>query len=86
MSSKENAIGCSSVVIIFFGFGFILMLLETILGFLFGGKSFISEFLDPDSEGTNLSLLRFTFWSLVVAAVIFLMAGGKIDDLLKRNK
>lgn len=86
MSAKENAKGCSTLIIILFGIGFVLMAAETLLGFLFGGKSFISDFLDPDSEGTNLSLLRFTFWTLVIAVVVFFIAGGKVEDIFGRKK
>ena len=86
MSGKENSKGCLPVLIIFLGAGFLLMLAETLLGFLFGGKSFISEFLDPDNDGTNLDSLRFVFWALVVIIVLFFISGGKIDDIFGRKE
>jgi hypothetical protein len=85
MSKKEGAKGCMTVIVQLLGIGFAFMAVEAFLGFLFGGKSFISEFLDPDSEGTNLSLLRFAFWALVVAIVIFFMVGGKIKYIFGKN-
>jgi len=85
MSAKETAKGCSTLIIILFGIGFVGMAVETLFGFLFGGKSFISDFLDPDSEGTNLSIFRFKFWTLIVGIVVFFLTGGKIEDIFGRK-
>lgn len=86
MSVKENVKGCSSAIIYLFGLGFICIVAETLIGLLFGGSSFISNFLDPESGGTSLRLLRFTFWTLVAAFVVFFIAGGNIEDIFGKKK
>jgi hypothetical protein len=65
--SKSDATGC----VIFAGGLFALAVISTIFGFIFKGESFLSDFLDSDSEGTNIGYLRFTFGLLIVAGIFF---------------
>ena len=64
---KDGSKGCLVFAAIIFG----LAALSTALGFIFQGKSYLTEFLDEDSEGTNISYLRTTFILLIIAAVIY---------------
>lgn len=85
MAEKDGNGNCM-VVILLFGIGFIALSVESLFGFIFGGKSFISDFLDPDSHGTNLSTLRFVFGIFVLAVVIFFLRGGKMNDFFNNDK
>lgn len=85
MSEKQKDNGCLVMVVIFFAISFIGIAGETLLGFLFGGKSFLSQFLDRDSEGTNLMTLRIAFWALVIVLVMFFVRGGKLEDIFRRK-
>jgi hypothetical protein len=71
----DGSKGCLVFAAIIFG----LAALSTALGFIFQGKSFLTEFLDEDSEGTNISYLRTTFIILIIAAVIYLYSNYKKD-------
>lgn len=64
---KQSSRGCLIFAAIIFG----LAALSTALGFIFGGKSFLSEFLNEDSEGTNIGYLRITFIILVITGAIY---------------
>jgi|688.fasta_scaffold1224795_1 hypothetical protein len=79
MSNSENdgSKGCLIFAAVIFG----LAALSTALGFVFGGKSFLSDFLDEDSEGTNIGYLRTTFILLVIAGGIFVY-----NNYIKKDK
>ncbi len=86
MASNEQAKGCSAILIMFFGFSFLLITLFSVIGFLFGGDSFITDFMNSDSDGASLSKLRFSFWLTLISLIIYLITGGKIKDIFKYNK
>lgn len=79
MSDSDNSTskGCLILAVVVFG----LAAISTVLGLVFGGKSFLNEFLDDDNEGVNLDYLRFTFILLVIAGGIYLY-----NNYIKKNK
>jgi hypothetical protein len=74
---NDGSKGCLIFAAVIFG----LAALSTALGFVFGGKSFLSKFLDEDSEGTNIGYLRTAFIILVIAGGIYVY-----NNYIKSNK
>jgi len=74
---QDSSKGCLIIAGVIFG----LAAISTAFGFIFKGKSFLSEFLDEDSEGTNISYLRTTFIILVIAGGIYIY-----NNYIKKDK
>jgi len=65
---EEQGKGC----LLIGGFLFGIMVISTIYGFIVGGKSFLSSFLNENLEGTNILTLRISFIIFIVAVGIFI--------------
>jgi len=66
--NEEQSKGC----LLIGGFIFGIMVLSTIYGFIVGGKSFLSSFLDENLEGTNILTLRISFIFFIIAVGIYI--------------
>ncbi len=86
MSGKENAKSCSGLLMIFFGIALLLALGTVVLGYVFERESFDSEFMNPDSDGTNINYVIFLIVGLVIAVVVFSATGGKNDQITGKDR
>ena len=85
MAEKENAKGCSWIILILSSLWFLTVIVQMFIGVLFGGKTFESAFFSG-SAGTSLSEIRYSFWTLVVAIVVFHISGGRFSEMFKNDK
>ncbi len=85
MAEKENAKGCTWIILILSGLWFLIVLIQMFLGALIGGKTFGYAFLDGSAD-TSLSEFRYSFWTLVVALIVFHIAGGRLSEMFKNDK
>ena len=57
--------------LIFFAAILGLTILSMAFGFIFGGENYAHDFLNEDSDGTNLGTLRTVFVITIIIGVIF---------------
>jgi hypothetical protein len=85
MAEKENAKGCYWIILILSGLWFLTVIVQMLIGFLFGGETFETVFVNGKGD-VSVSEFRYSFWTLVVAIIVFYIAGGRLSEMFKNDK
>lgn len=83
MANKENSMGCIKVLFLLSFVWFVLVAVISLFAFMIEGESFAGDFFNTDYGGPSLANLRFSFISVIVTIVIYLILGGSLKNLFK---
>lgn len=78
MNKRKGVRKFSGCVIILFGISFILTSIGVIITLVFGGD--LKEFFTDENGDSTFEWFKAKFWILIVAVIVFLIAGGKFSN------